>query len=184
MDFFKLWGGRLLTSSLWLESAETRVVFMTLLGSADAIGFVEMADERVLAQRAALPVEAVKAALSILEAPDKSSRRKDNDGRRVVRVEDPAPGWFVTNLAVYRGARTEGQAITARRKKREREGKRPQGRGNRGKAKTQPSPMPVADLPDQFYDQLPDHKRAAASLDRTLGTDDMSWAAPGGRKAE
>ena len=88
-------------SSLWCESKEVRILFVSMLASADAIGFVEAALPG-LARRANLTVEEVEAALAVLEAPDQHSKNPAHEGRRVERVPG---GWILLNYEDYRTRR-------------------------------------------------------------------------------
>lgn len=117
-DFTKIYGGRLLTSSVWLnESSDTRVVWITLLASADSTGEVHMSP-LALARMAVVDRAAVEVALEKFLSPDPDSRDKDNDGRRIECIDG---GWRILNHGAYRERRTKKQIQTAERVRRHRD---------------------------------------------------------------
>ena len=88
----------ILASTIWDESNDTRIVWITLLAMADKYGRVE-GSVPGLAVFARLPVPATRRALARLMAPDKDSRSKEQDGRRIMEIEG---GWHLVNHAKYR----------------------------------------------------------------------------------
>lgn len=116
--FVKIYGGKLLRSSLWLESAEVRVLFLGMLAEAGADGVVDIPSTKVLAHRMNLTLEQTERALAVLEAPDDGSRTPDDDGRRVRRV---GAAWHVVNYQNYRELQTERQLADAKRQVSKRE---------------------------------------------------------------
>lgn len=95
--------GTLLTSSIWSEDLETRVLWVTLLALADREGFI-FGSPVGLARQAVLPVEAVHKALRKLMAADSESQDKqrdpERDGRRI--EAGPQGGWRILNYGYYR----------------------------------------------------------------------------------
>ena len=89
----------ILESSIWLESAATCKVWVTLLASMDEDGFCRYATIENLASRAHLRPCHVRSAIAILEAPDKNSSDPENDGKRLERIPG---GWRVMNCQKYR----------------------------------------------------------------------------------
>lgn len=104
MGYAKLFSS-ITESSLWSESKEARLLFVSMLARADAEGFVEAAVPG-LARIANLTIDEVQSALTVLESPDKFSkqRHEDDDGRRLVRLLN---GWKIVNYAYYRNRRQE-----------------------------------------------------------------------------
>ena len=100
--FTKLFGS-ITTSTIWSESNETRIVWITLLSMADRHGRV-WASIPGLARIAAVPVEAAREAISRFLGPDPDSRTKDNDGRRIEEIDG---GWRLINYLKYRGIRDD-----------------------------------------------------------------------------
>ena len=90
-------------STIWQEPAETRIVWITMLAMADRNGHVHSSIPG-LASRAKVPLEATEAALNRFMAPDKYSRTKDHEGRRIKEIDR---GWLLLNHAKYREMRDE-----------------------------------------------------------------------------
>ena len=88
----------ILMSSIWEESAETRLVWVTLLALADQNGHVD-GTVASLARVARVSVEDCRTALDCFLAPDPNDRSGIEDGRRI-RAEDG--GWTLINHATYR----------------------------------------------------------------------------------
>ena len=114
---------KILDSSIWMESKDTRLVFLTFLAAMDEDGFVRMASVANVAHRARVEPEFAAEAVRILESPDPHSSDPDNDGRRIERVDG---GWIVMNSQKYRALVTKAiiQEQTRERVKRFREKKR------------------------------------------------------------
>ncbi len=89
----------IVTSSVWQEPDETRLVWITMLALADQNGFVE-ASVPGLANVAKVSLEKTTEALVVLESPDKWSRSQEHEGRRIKAIEG---GWVVLNHGKYRG---------------------------------------------------------------------------------
>jgi hypothetical protein len=110
--------GSILDSSVWDESAETRLVWITMLLMADEHGFVR-GTPASLARRAVVGREQAEDALRVLEAPDPRSHTTDHEGRRIEAADG---GWVVLNYAKYREYRTRKQVKDAEKKRRQRQG--------------------------------------------------------------
>ena len=83
------------------------LVFTNLLAHADKEGVSDI-HPRAIAEEVGLSVQQVQAALDELEAPDSESRSPENEGRRIVRVDEHrAWGWVVVNYLKYRAIRSE-----------------------------------------------------------------------------
>ncbi len=95
----------ILASTVWNEPTETRIVWITLLAMADKHGLAE-GSLPGLAVFARLPIDAVTIALERLSAPDKHSRSKEYDGRRIEAVEG---GWQILNHGKYRAKLSEDE---------------------------------------------------------------------------
>jgi hypothetical protein len=88
----------IITSSIWQEDNATRIVWITMLATADANGLVEGAVPG-LAHIARVDLDECQRALMRLQSPDPYSRTQDFDGRRI----EPVPGgWRILNYAYYR----------------------------------------------------------------------------------
>ena len=88
----------IVTSTIWQEDDQTRIVWITMLAISDAQGLVSAAIPG-LANVAKVPVEATRKAVQILEDPDPDSRTEENEGRRIQKVEG---GWQILNYLKYR----------------------------------------------------------------------------------
>lgn len=115
MHFVKIWD-TILRSSVWDESPDVRVMWLTFLCLADQDGFVEGV-ESSMARAANLPRPQAREAIRVLEAPDLESKSQEYAGRRIEKVEG---GWMVLNYQRYRDLQTAEQARDAARKRRER----------------------------------------------------------------
>lgn len=88
----------ILASTVWNEPSDTRIVWITLLAMSGKNGIAE-GSLPGLAVFARLPLEAVEVALERLSAPDRHSRSKEHEGRRIASVDG---GWQILNHAKYR----------------------------------------------------------------------------------
>jgi hypothetical protein len=85
-------------SSLWNEPAEIRCVWIAMIATKDASGYVR-GDARTIARVANVPIESAKAALALFQEPDPSSHTPDNEGRRIIAAPG---GWIILNHEIYR----------------------------------------------------------------------------------
>lgn len=109
----------ILDSSVWLEPAHVRLVWITMLAMADQHGVVH-ASVGGLAHRARVSKEEAMDAIKRFLGPDPDSR----DRTTGERIEEVPGGWLVLNHANYRDKQTREQALTAERVARHRERKR------------------------------------------------------------
>ena len=97
MGYTKLFSS-ILGSSIWREDLATKIVWVTLLASADADGVVE-ASVPGLAHFAGVTIEEAEVALRKFLSPDPYSRSPEHEGRRIEVVDG---GWRLLNHAKYR----------------------------------------------------------------------------------
>lgn len=91
------------------ENYLTRLVFEDMLTLADINGVVDKTHEAI-SRRTNVPVDVVKKGIVELEKPDGRSRRPDEDGRRIVRLDDHRDwGWLIVNYEYYRKIASEDQ---------------------------------------------------------------------------
>ncbi len=90
--------GSIITSTIWREDKETKILWITMLALKDKNGDVE-GSVPGLADMARLTIEETEEALEKLRSPDPHSRTKENEGRR---IEDVDGGWHVLNHQKYR----------------------------------------------------------------------------------
>lgn len=95
----------IITSTVWAESDQTRIVWITMLALTDAGGFVP-GSVPGLAHVSRVSLKDCKAALDRLSSPDPDSRTKDYEGRRIRAVEG---GWLILNYLKYRESRSEDE---------------------------------------------------------------------------
>lgn len=107
-------------STIWSEPHDVRVTWITLLAVTDATGVVRMAVP-ALAKLVDVTIERMEEILELLHSPDKYSRTKEHDGRRLETIDG---GWRILNYLKYReGLRQPDHTATERkRRQREREG--------------------------------------------------------------
>lgn len=82
------------------------VTFQQMIALADRDGVIDITPQ-ALSARTSIPLDIIQEGISVLESPDKASRTPDEDGRRIIRLDDDRPwGWRITNYAKYREIRT------------------------------------------------------------------------------
>lgn len=97
MSYVKLFA-EILDSTIWQESKETKLVWITILAKKDRHGVV-LSSVPGLAKTAGVTIKEAEAALVVLMSPDPYSRTKTHEGRRVEEVDG---GWYVINHGKYR----------------------------------------------------------------------------------
>ena len=88
----------ILDSTVWQESKETRIVWITMLVMKDRRQVVE-ASVPGLAKRAGVTIDEAEMALERLRTPDPYSRTQEHEGRRIENVDG---GWLILNGERYR----------------------------------------------------------------------------------
>ena len=110
--------------SMWQGSLygrfEASAVFMVFLSLCDRDGRVDMTPEAI-AGTCGWPLDFIRSGIAELEKPDPRSRTPDEDGRRIIRLDDHRDwGWMITNYAKYRDEmRSMDRREYLRQKKRE-----------------------------------------------------------------
>lgn len=97
MHFTKLFNS-ILDSTIWQESKEAKLVWITMLAMCDKNGEVH-ASIPGLAVRSGVSLSECEEALICLSSPDKYSRTKTEEGRRIADIEG---GWVLLNHGKYR----------------------------------------------------------------------------------
>lgn len=90
--------GSLIGSTIWREPDHVRIVWITMLAIKDRHHVVE-ASVPGLADFARVTLPKCEEALEVLKSPDKHSRTKEFDGRR---IEEVPGGWRILNGEKYR----------------------------------------------------------------------------------
>ena len=112
--FAKLFSS-ILRSSVWQEPAATRLVWITMLAMSDRDGYVGASIPGIATAAGVTLAEAEKAIETFL-APDKYSRSREHEGRRIVPADR---GWTLLNYARFRDLRdTEARKSWDRERKR------------------------------------------------------------------
>lgn len=88
----------IVTSTIWREPKETKILWITMLALSNKEGVVE-GSVPGLAHLAGLTIEEAEVSLRTLSNPDPYSRSKELDGVRIKEVEG---GWMLVNHAKYR----------------------------------------------------------------------------------
>jgi hypothetical protein len=112
MQFTKLFNS-ILDSTIWQEPPATKLVWITLLAMADRNGDVH-ASIPGLAKRAGVTLEECESALECLRSPDKYSRTKDHEGRRIREMDG---GFTLLNHGKYRALLSAEERKEYNRKK-------------------------------------------------------------------
>lgn len=97
MSYTKL-ANSILTSTIWMEDDQTRIVWFALMAMADKNGEVQ-ASIPGLANVARVPVESCRAAIARFLSDDPDSRTKTDDGKRLAEIRG---GWVLINHQEYR----------------------------------------------------------------------------------
>ena len=126
MRGFALLWAKILDSSIWMESKETRLVWITMLAMKDSEGVV-MASPKALAWRARVSDGECEEALRVLSGPDRDRPGQEHEGRRIEVVEG---GWRIINADKYRFS-TEAKREFWRKQKAEQRQKGKRGRQRR-----------------------------------------------------
>lgn len=98
--FTKLFNS-IVTSTIWQEDNETRIVWVTMLAMTDKFGQVD-ATLPGLANVANVSLAKCEAAINKFLSPDKYSRSRENEGRRIEVIDG---GWRLLNHGKYREKR-------------------------------------------------------------------------------
>lgn len=124
------------------EDWRALITFQQFIVLCDADGTLDMTPEAI-SRRTSIPLEHIKAGIEILENVDPYSRTPDDDGRRIVRLDDHRPwGWYIVNHNKYKHMQ---DADTVRAQNRERK------RRQRAKA------LPVTDCHEESQNVTDGH---------------------------
>lgn len=101
----------IIDSTIWRESKETKIVWITMLAKADKNGIVE-ASLPGLADAARVSLGECLDALKVLRETDEYSRTKEHEGRRIEEVDG---GWRVLNHGKYRNRLSKEERLEYQR---------------------------------------------------------------------
>jgi len=96
MHFTKLFSS-ILDSTIWQESASTKLTWITMLAMVNRQGEVHSSIPG-LAARTGVSIQECESALASFQSPDPYSRTKDHEGRRVKEIDG---GWVLLNHGKY-----------------------------------------------------------------------------------
>jgi len=116
-NFVLLWD-KILTSSIWMEPAPTRLVFITMLLLKNKDGIVRTKSVKALAHVARVTEKECQEALAKFEAPEPETAGETDDGRRIEKVEG---GWQILNHEMYRYSSEARRALWRAQKAKQRE---------------------------------------------------------------
>jgi hypothetical protein len=95
------------SGSMSRQGWEAIVTMQQFIVMADRHGVVEMTLE-AMSSETKIPLEVLQKGVEILSAPDPGSRTPDEDGRRIVLLDDRRDwGWQLVNYAKYRKIQSE-----------------------------------------------------------------------------
>lgn len=130
-------------STIWQEPAGTRLVWITMLAMAGRDGVVR-GSVPGLASLAKVTLAETEIALTCFLSPDKYSRTKDHEGRRIAEVDG---GWLLLNHAKFRGVTIdEKRKIWAEEKKAQRAAKKSGGKARANKKNVRDMSGTVQDM--------------------------------------
>lgn len=110
---------KILSSSI-AEDWQVRHVFEDMFKMADRFGVVDMTRE-AFSRHINVPLDIVNRAIAALESPDSRSRDDDEEGRRIVRLDDHRDwGWKIVNWEKYDSIKTAADQADRQRRHRQR----------------------------------------------------------------
>jgi hypothetical protein len=98
----------ILDSTIWMEDHHVVRVFLMMLLKSDMEGYLTMPIPAI-ARRSRVTLSEAKDALERLQSPDEFSQSDEEEGRRVVRLSETEPIWFMVNKEKYRALRSADQ---------------------------------------------------------------------------
>jgi hypothetical protein len=113
--FTKLFSS-IITSSIWSEDDKIRLMWITMLATADSTGFVAGSIPG-MAAIARMSLQDAEKSIAALCAPDPYSRSKDYGGCRLMEIDG---GWMILNYLKYRQKRDPERRREQNRKAQER----------------------------------------------------------------
>ena len=108
----------IITSTIWTQNDQTRIVWITMLALSDQHGEVHGSIPG-LARLSGVSIESVELALEKFLSPDPYSRTTDDEGRRIEKIDG---GWFLINHGKYRNmaSKADEKCSNAKRQQRHR----------------------------------------------------------------
>ncbi len=150
----------IITSTIWREKNETRILWITMLAMKDRDGVIESSLPG-LADMARLSIEDTLDSLKILQAPDEYSGTQDHEGRRIEQIANNK--WFVLNHEKWRQKMNADERREYNRVKQQESRQR---RVNNGQQKSAPSAHTDTDT---------DTKKRRGPNGSAPPVDDLQW---------
>jgi hypothetical protein len=94
----------MLNSTIWMQDDYVVRVWLVFLLMADQDGLVKIPIP-ALAMRARTTIDNARDAVRYLESPDPDSQSSEEGGRRILRIDDDDPVWFIVNYEKYKKIR-------------------------------------------------------------------------------
>lgn len=95
--FASMYDGTLASKGPW----QALVTFQQMIALKDQAGFVDMTADAI-SRRTSIPLEIIEVGIAALEQPDQESRTADEEGRRIVRIDEHRNwGWHIVNAKKY-----------------------------------------------------------------------------------
>lgn len=118
-----------------VEDWRALVTFQQMIVLCDADGVIDMTPSAI-SRRTGIPVEHIKAGVEILENKDPYSRTPDEEGRRIVRIDDHRPwGWYLVNHEKYKNLQ-DSDTVRAQNRERKRKQRERQKEGQMSRSVT------------------------------------------------
>lgn len=114
------------------EDWRALVTFQQMIILCDADGIIDMTPEAIT-RRTGIPIEHIKTGIDILQNPDPHSRTNEDDGRRIMLIDEHKPwGWYIVNHKKYKHLQDSDmiRIQTRERVRKHRESKRKETDGN------------------------------------------------------
>jgi len=84
------------------DNWQALITFQQMIILCDDAGVVDLTAQAI-SRRTGIPIEHIEAGLEKLESEDPNSRTPDENGRRIIRLDDHRPwGWRIVNHKKYR----------------------------------------------------------------------------------
>ena len=110
----------IITSTIWQEDDKTRLLWITMLALADFEGNV-FGSLPGIAYQTHISIKDCEKALKKLSEPDKYSRSKEYEGRRIQEIDG---GWQILNYTKYRSLKVDRKAYLRKKQQEHRKKER------------------------------------------------------------
>jgi hypothetical protein len=108
------------------EDWRALITFQQMIVMCDADGVIDMTPQSI-SRRTGIPLEFIEAGIEILEKIDERSRTPDQEGRRIVRLDEHRPwGWYLVNHEKYKNLQDSDKVREQNRERKRRQREREQ----------------------------------------------------------